>query len=133
LVRYNKITYLNHIELRDLLNDNNKVTWASENKCLLDNLGYSYLWNTNNIDTNYMEYMFKQRLRHMFKQRLRNKYVQAWNETVANKSKLSYYRQFKTLFVYEKNLDFVKYDIHRKNVSSKVMLTFSWNRKWKIF
>jgi hypothetical protein len=91
-----------------LLPNNTMSTWSSSVKKQLDSLGYSYLWNSLNLDMNYLP---------MLKQRLRDQYVQTWNDTIMNQSKLYYYRKFKCEFKYEKYLDIVTNEHQRKELS----------------
>ena len=49
--------------------------WANSMKTLLDNLGFSNIWNDFDINSNYMP---------MFKQRLRDQYKE-WHTAIASK------------------------------------------------
>lgn len=51
------------------------------------------------------------------KRRLRDQYIQNWNVSVRETSKLEYYCQFKTSFCFEKYLDVIQNDSIRKQLS----------------
>ena len=93
-----------------LANDvmNRTISWASNVKSILDNLGFGYLWNSNHVNSMHV---------HIFKQRLQDQYIQEWNTSVANQPKLSYYRLFKCEHKYEQYLDIIDNTVLRKSLS----------------
>lgn len=92
----------------DQRNGNNDNCWAKHIKRLLDRLGYGDIWCNFNQEINYFP---------MLKQRLRDQYIQEWNASVQNVSKLDYFRQFKTSFCYEKYLDVISNSTIRKELT----------------
>ena len=87
---------------------NRTISWASNVKSLLDNLGFGYLWNSLNVNSMYAQ---------GFKQRLQDQYMQDWSTSIANQPKLSYYRLFKCEHKYEMYLDIVDNTVLRKSLS----------------
>jgi hypothetical protein len=68
------------------LNRPRNSNWAHEVKCILDELGYSYLWNNTNPNINYFPQIQK---------RLRDQYQQTWYASINEMSKLDYYVRYK--------------------------------------
>ena len=89
-------------------NNRTNILWANKIKSILNNLGYSYIFN--NFDSN-IDYLPS------LKQRLRDQFVQNWRETTMNMSKLDYYCKFKTFFKFEEYLTLVTNDKLRKHLS----------------
>ena len=91
------------------LNSNNEKCWAYSVKKLIDNLGFSNIWNNLDKNANYLP---------LLKQRLRDQYLQNWQSSVHELPKLSCYRQFKTNFGREKYTDIIRNDFFEKNAES---------------
>jgi len=87
------------------VNTNIKLCWTKAIKDLIDNLGFSYVLHEHvNITDHYPK----------LKQRLRDQYVQSWNDMINSQSKLYYYVKFKKDYTFEKYLECVDNDCHRK-------------------
>ena len=90
------------------LNSNNVKSWAHSVKKLIDNLGFSNIWDNFDKNINYLP---------LLKQRLKDQYIQYWQSSIQELPKLSYYRQFKTNFGREKYVDIIRNDFLRKTLS----------------
>ncbi len=97
-------TLLTHVFAAEVNNINNTTSWAYTVKSMLDGLGFTYLWNRNDVT--------KPQLK-MVIQRLYDHYLQSWYSDVRNSSKLSTYQTFKTSFAAEKYLSAIENDSHR--------------------
>ena len=82
--------------------------WMAHVKKLLDDLGFSYLWN--NLD-------FSRSQLNMLIQRLNDQYLQSWFVEISESPKLCTYQKFKTEFVSEKYLNCVT------NIKQRIALT----------
>ena len=69
--------------------------WASELKSMLNDLGFSYLWNADTITSIQLQKVFE---------RLYDQYLQKWFSELRTMSKLSTYNSFKSGFAIEKYL-----------------------------
>ena len=72
--------------------------WVSKLKIILQRNGFGYVWENQSV-VNKFQFI------KTFVKRLKDQYLQDWNETVTNSSKLSTYVQFKQCFMYECYLD----------------------------
>lgn len=74
--------------------DNSRCNyWAKQIKIILDDLGYSYLWNNfSPMICNYLPQL---------QQRLRDQFCQKWDHSISEMPKLHYYAKFKKDFKYE--------------------------------
>ena len=93
-----------------LLNDQitlnrNGITWATEIKNIIDNLGFSHTWNNFDINVDYLP---------IFKQRLRDQFIQEWQIVINNSTKLESYCRYKTEFKLEPYLVNITNDYQRK-------------------
>ena len=89
-------------------NVRNKSLWAFKVKQLLSDLGFSYLWNAENITRLQIEKVIE---------RIRDQFLQQWYSALRNSTKLNTYTSFKMHFCSEKYLDVVNNDNHRKALS----------------
>lgn len=89
----------------DQCNNVNISCWASRIHSILDHLGYSHIRLNFDTSMNYFP---------LLKRTLRDQFIQEWNTSLNNISKLDFYRQFKTTFSYETYLDKITNDMHRK-------------------
>ncbi|MES9883266.1 MAG: reverse transcriptase family protein [Sedimenticola sp.] len=78
--------------------------WVSNVKSLLDNLGFSYLWNKPEVSKPQLN---------MVIQRVYDQYLQGWFSDVANSRKLSTYKTIKSGFSMEKYFTIVENDNFR--------------------
>ena len=87
-------------------NNNNLINplWVKHAKSILDDLGFSYLWN--NFDTNINYYP-------EIKQRLRDQFIQRWGENIKAMQKLDYYSKFKSVFEFEEYLNSISNNLIR--------------------
>ena len=86
--------------------------WCSNVKHVLNNIGYSDIFNHISIDSNYSS---------MFDDRLKDQYIQKWNETLLNQPKMETYILFKSVFQYELYLDIL--NDHQRRFLSKLRLS----------
>jgi hypothetical protein len=86
----------------------NSNNWAGAMKNYIDRLGFSHL--LENFDPNFNYFP-------TLKQRIRDQFLQKWSETINSMQKLVYYKQFKTSFVFEDYLSFIKNISLRKQLS----------------
>ena len=76
----------------------NGKNWASEIKSLLDQYGFSYVWESpESVNLHVFPVLFKQRVLDVF--------LQSHNNIIDNASTLILYKSFKTTYGYEKYLD----------------------------
>lgn len=78
--------------------------WASELKSMLNDLGFSYLWNIDTITNIQLQKVIE---------RLYDQYLQKWFGELSTMSKLSTYNVFKSEFVLEKYLTCITNEKHR--------------------
>ena len=74
----------------------------------INSLGFGDVWYHFNTDIDYS---------YLFKQRICDQYLQTWNTSVQNMTKLDYYKRFKTEFKYEGYLDDISNDTNRTNLT----------------
>jgi hypothetical protein len=86
----------------------NCLPWVKAVKTILDNIGYSYLWNSQNINMSLFPKL---------QRRIRDNYLQEWQESIMTYPKLEYYVKFKTSFGFEPYLSAVNDDYLRKLLS----------------
>ena len=96
----NKV-YLDQWGIEDIPNNRTNNLWVNTIKSVLDNLGYSYIFDNFDFNIDYLPSL---------KQLLRDQFVQNWRETITNMSKLDYYCKFKTTFKFEEYLSFITND-----------------------
>ena len=91
-------------------NNNNLINpfWVKHVKSLLDNLGFSHLWNNFDSNINYFP---------VIKQRIRDQFIQNWSESIHAMSKLDYYCKYKPVFEFEEYLNIISNDLIRKNLT----------------
>ena len=82
--------------------------WCKSLKAVLDNLGFGYAFDNGDLQSHIIP---------MLIQRLMDQYVQNWNDTIVNQSKMSYYCMFKKDYQFEKYIECITNDRHRKNMS----------------
>ena len=82
--------------------------WVKHIKTLLDNLGFSYMWENFDSTINYFP---------LIKQRIRDQFVQNWRETIHTMPKLDYFCKFKTEFKFEDYLNDLSNNEIRKNLT----------------
>ena len=83
-------------------------SWLSKVKQLLNELGFSFLWNNSNITNLQLTRIIE---------RVYDQYYQLWYEALRTSSKLSTYRPIKTKFAAEKYLNCITYGRHRSEVA----------------
>jgi hypothetical protein len=86
-------------------NDRYVNDWTIEVKNMLNEIGFGYVWTSNNINTTIINQIV---------QRIHDTYVQLWFAQISSYSKLDTYSLFKTSFAYEKYLDAVSNKSHRE-------------------
>ena len=96
-------TLINRIYL-DQVACNIQGSWANNIKSLLDDLGYSFLWNDVHVTKLQLSKMIET---------LHDQYYQEWYGILNVSSKLKYYSTFKTIACEEKYLNIVKPEKHR--------------------
>ncbi|XP_053395023.1 uncharacterized protein LOC128555740 isoform X1 [Mercenaria mercenaria] len=85
-----------------LVSKNNRNNWAYQVKCLLDNFGFSYVWNNPTlVDLDKFHLAFKERVLDTFKQN--------WCQRMNDCGTLDMYKNFKTSFLFEKYLDLLPF------------------------
>ena len=90
----NIIIYTLYNCLLEKINQRNVKNWAYDVKCLLDQYGFTYVWNNPaSVDLKTFP--------HVFKQTVYDNFVQAWYNHVNESSRLSLYRNYKCTFGYE--------------------------------
>ena len=104
-----KIIYDNEslmFKLFDLRNSNGDFInkWSMNIREILDELGFSYLWNTGNVTKHQCNNIV---------QRIYDQYKQTWSSEINNLSKLETYRTFKINYELEFYLSNVNNDSHR--------------------
>jgi hypothetical protein len=82
--------------------------WANKIKTAITDLGFPYILDNFQTEHNYYP---------IIKRRIRDQFIQTWNASINNTSKLEYYCQFKKSFGYEQYLDVVKNDTLRKHLT----------------
>ena len=104
-----KIKHINDIAMQDVLTDHcatfmgNNKSWGNLIKQKLDSLGFSNLWENQNLNLN----MFPS-----IQRRVRDIYIQEWHTAINNSPKLKSYVMFKENFEFEPYLDY----IHNNNL-----------------
>ncbi|MCG7875093.1 MAG: reverse transcriptase family protein [Candidatus Thiodiazotropha endolucinida] len=86
-----------------------KRYWAEGIRNLLDSLGFSNFWMTQEVDIPSYQ---------LIKNRIRDNFTQSWYARISNTSKLEYYCQFKTEFKFEKYVDCIKNDRQRSELAA---------------
>jgi exonuclease III len=82
---------------RQQVNTNNLMNcWSYKIKDLLDNLGYSNIWLSENSEG--IPFM-------TLKQRITDQYMQSWSDSIKNMNRLEFYAAIKEEFKFEKYLD----------------------------
>ena len=104
-----------------LLNNNN--IWAGKMLMFINSLGFGDVWYHFNTDIDYS---------YIFKQRICDQYLQTWNTSVQNMTKLDYYKRFKTEFKYEGYLDGISNDTNRTHLTGRYLNIERENRFCKI-
>ena len=80
----------------DACNDIIGLSWAKRTTSILDHLGFTDIRTSFDINVNYLP---------LLKCRVRDQFIQEWNASINNSSKLYYYAKFKNVFGYEDYLD----------------------------
>lgn len=80
-------------------------SWSCNVKKLLDDLGFSYLWNCDRISEMNVKLII---------QRIHDQYLQQWLSELGSSSKLDYYREFKLNFIQASYLNTVNVEAHMK-------------------
>ena len=86
----------------------NVIGWALDVKTLLNNLGFAYLWNNENISRLQLNSVID---------RLHDQYLQGFYAELRTSSKLSTYKEIKRCFTMEKYLACVKNAKHRTTLT----------------
>lgn len=90
------------------INNNYIDSWSSKVKNILDEMGFSYLWNESSITNVQLARIIE---------RVYDQYYQGWNEALRNSSKLSTYRSIKTKVGTELYLEHVTNSKHRSELA----------------
>ena len=75
--------------------------WATDVKQILNNTGFGYIWEQQNIENEKL--FFKE-----FEQTLKDQFLQKWHGEIEKSHKLMLYKEFKVSFNFEKYLDILK-------------------------
>lgn len=94
--------FINHTGA--MQNRNGCRSWLADVKDLLYNLGFAYLWDTQNITSLQIKAVVE---------RLYDQYIQTWHSCVNDSPKLSTYRAIKRIFVIENYLQCIQNYNHR--------------------
>lgn len=90
----------NNSIMYNIYNENNRIgkdnMWVCKIKNLINSLGFSNLIDNIEADFNYAS---------LFKVRLRDQFIQEWNASIRDTTKLQYYCNFKKSFCFEEYLD----------------------------
>ena len=100
------------IDIDNGITDNNN--WAYQIKLILDHIGLSNIWITQNISSTDIQ---------MIRRRILDNYYQSWYASINNTSKLQTYCLFKHKFEFEEYLDYIK-DKKTKNIFNKIKTFF---------
>jgi hypothetical protein len=99
------VNRLYHSEIDEAGNTLYENCWASNVKSLLNNLGFGYLWNNQNVSNIQIEKVIE---------RIHDQFLQSWFSEIKAASKLDAFCQFKTSFQLEKYLNCVTNTKHQK-------------------